>query len=84
MKLVLDQIFADTVEFVVPVEVARRCLFATKSIGEAFTQACAYVGLELIEFDSVRFLTLPHGEVTTVTGHSRLWRERIARMPDAA
>lgn len=79
MRLVLDQIFCDTLAFFLPIAEARRCRNTAGTMGEAFGAACALVGLELIDYDSQRFTDYPTSGTTLVEGHSRAWRERMQR-----
>lgn len=51
MRLVMDTLFLEEVEFYLPMTVAQRCRVAP-SREEELRQAMAYVGLELIDYDS--------------------------------
>lgn len=75
----MDQIFCEEIVFELPRAQAMRCYHTTKTMAEAFAMACEFVGLELIEYDSCQFMTMPGSAVTTITGHGRLWRQRLQR-----
>jgi len=79
MRLVMDQLFIDTLDFQVPVATARRCDATAGSMAEALKAACAEVGIELIDYETGRFVTHGGADVTLVSLQSRAYNERMRR-----
>ncbi len=75
----MDQLFIETLDFKLPAAVARRCDATAESMADALRAACAEIGLELIDYDTGRFVTMGGSEVTDVHLQSRAWNENTRR-----
>lgn len=82
MRLVMDVLFCDTVEFELPVLEWNRCRTAV-SQEEVLRSAMLEAGIELIDYGS--FMTLIIADTTAIGRHiqvraySKAWRSRLER-----
>ena len=79
MRLVLDQLFIDTLDFKIPLVTARRCDATNRTMADVLKAACAEIGIELIDYETGRFVTFGGSDVTQVHLQSRAYNERVAR-----
>ena len=73
----MDLLFIQTLDFSVPIADGMRFLHCTKTLADAFREACALVGIELVDYHSVIFT--PAGARMLVAGRSKAWCEKMQR-----
>jgi hypothetical protein len=80
----MDVLFLDEMSFEIPLTDGRRYEAASPSIEEAVRKSMAHVGIELIDYDTVRFYYPPLDVTCTVSVRSKAWKERVQRTPASA
>lgn len=77
MRLVMDLLFVEELEFAIPTQPEGAQLAQTWSREEALTQACAAAGLELVDYGSGHWLN--QGTRTRVFLYSKAWLDKSRR-----
>lgn len=75
----MDQLFIDQLDFTLPKDAVRNVVSCAPTMAEALRRACELVGIELLEYDSGHFVTMPRADTTMVTLRSKAWRDRVQR-----
>jgi hypothetical protein len=78
MRVVQDLIFVEQMTFTISATAATEAKRGTWSIAEGVQNACAAIGLELVDYDTV--LWHPVGTQVRVELKSRAWRDRWKRI----
>jgi hypothetical protein len=96
MRLVMDVLFVDEVDFDIPAADGYRHMAVGESMEEALRAAMAQKGIELIDYDTVQFKfpTVTQGgtaahlsgmsKVCRVEARSKAWKEKAERTPRRA
>lgn len=92
MRLVMDLLFIEELDFQISLDQGMRCIHTTKSVEDAAARACALVGIELVDYHSCVFRAAQRGLLgvtptveyrTDVKLRSKAWRERTERFAAA-
>lgn len=77
MRLVMDLLFLEELDFRVDEATGRRCMAVAQSIEESFRMALETIGIELDSYGTVQFVPVKGGFI--VQGRSKAWREKAER-----